>query len=164
MTEYNFNDLTSEEQNKYVLVKLCEEMFTANEVYHMLISNILITANNDNEKVLNYFEVQRNKFDKAYEQLNKNKKERKIYNLTGFNSCEGEIEFSGTNLVELLYKLWNYEMEVFDNDDKCLVFNPFESNESNNELLKPYGLELIDHGKTRAFRNLITKKIYEWEY
>lgn len=69
------------------------------------------------------------------------------------------------SVVDAIYAAWNYEDDVYDHNMDHLVFSGRESNEFNNELLEPYKLRVIDHGKIRALQNMETDEIYiaEWE-
>lgn len=69
------------------------------------------------------------------------------------------------SVVDAIYAAWNYEDDVYDHNMDHLVFSGRESNEFNNELLEPYKLRVIDHGKIRALQNTETDEIYiaEWE-
>ncbi|MEK4908349.1 MULTISPECIES: hypothetical protein [Niallia] len=46
-----------------------------------------------------------------------------------------------------------------------LIFSGREDNEGNSEMLKPYGLRLINDGSLRRLQNIETGEIYtaEWE-
>lgn len=69
------------------------------------------------------------------------------------------------DLIEALYYAWNYECSVYTADGKVLIFSPMEDNEFNTDLLKDYGLRIIDGEKLRNFQDIKTGEVFNapWE-
>lgn len=69
------------------------------------------------------------------------------------------------DIVEAIHIAWNYEFDVYEVASEELIFSGREDNEGNSEMLKPYGLRLIDVGSRRKLQNIETGEIYtaEWE-
>lgn len=72
---------------------------------------------------------------------------------------------SSNNIVEAIHIAWNYEFDVYEVETENLIFSGREDNETNSEMLEPYGLRLIDDGDRRKLQNIKTGEIYEvdWE-
>lgn len=70
------------------------------------------------------------------------------------------FNLQGFDLIEGLHEAWNYEANAYDGEK--LIFYPFGDNEFNSELLKEYGLRVINdpNGKYRVFQNIETDEIY----
>jgi hypothetical protein len=70
------------------------------------------------------------------------------------------------DVVEAIYIAWNYEFDVYMNEgeEKRLIFSGHEDNESNSEMLKPYGIRLIDHKGERKLQNIETGEIYKADW
>ncbi|WP_339304399.1 hypothetical protein NST33_18085 [Paenibacillus sp. FSL L8-0435] len=69
------------------------------------------------------------------------------------------------DLIEALYYAWNYECSVYTRDERELIFSPMDDNEFNSDLLKEYGLSLINGEKLRNFQDIKTEEIFNppWE-
>jgi hypothetical protein len=79
---------------------------------------------------------------------------------------EGKYKLLPSNdIVEAIHIAWNYEFDVYEVASEELIFSGREDNEGNSEMLKPYGLRLIDDGSLRRLQNIETGEIYtaEWE-
>lgn len=64
--------------------------------------------------------------------------------------------------AEAIHIAWNYEFDVYRAEDKKLIFSGMGlDNEDNSELLKPYGLRLIDQGTSRKLQSIETGEILE---
>lgn len=77
------------------------------------------------------------------------------------------ISLMTDNVVEAIYTAWNYEFDVyeFDGQDRELIFSGQQDNESNSEMLKKFGLRVIDHENHRHLQNVETGEIYiaDWQ-
>ena len=74
----------------------------------------------------------------------------------------GELrEIPSDNVVEAIYMAWNYEFDVYEAYTKKPVFSGKLSNEENSELLKKYGLRLIDHEGYRKLQDIKSGEIFE---
>jgi len=78
-----------------------------------------------------------------------------------YENCMGDSGYfteRKDNIVNAIYSAWNIEAILYiaekikDNKKKekiTLIFSPHEDNEVNNELLKPYGLYMVDGERYR---------------
>jgi len=93
--------------------------------------------------------------------LDKNEAKFMAYDWDG-----GQFRLLPSNdIVEAIHIAWNYEFDVYEVSSEELIFSGREDNEGNSEMLKPYGLRLIDDGSRRKLQNIKTGEIYtaEWE-
>lgn len=69
------------------------------------------------------------------------------------------------NVVEAIYFAWNYEFDVYEIETGEMIFSGQLENEENSEMLKKYGLRVIDGEKYRNLQNVETGEIYKasWE-
>ncbi|HDR3899167.1 TPA: hypothetical protein QCO88_001672 [Bacillus cereus] len=69
------------------------------------------------------------------------------------------------NVVEAIYYAWNYEFDVYEIESGEMIFSGRLDNEDNSEMLKKYGLSVIDGEKYRNLQNIETGEIYKasWE-
>ncbi|BAO04736.1 uncharacterized protein CBO05P1_017 [Clostridium botulinum B str. Osaka05] len=82
------------------------------------------------------------------------------------NSMGEHGTFSEKDLVKAIYTAWNIEADLYlyINEDWQIIFEPWESNEYNSNLLKSYGYKMIDKDKHREIVEIKTGKIirYDW--
>jgi hypothetical protein len=93
--------------------------------------------------------------------LDKNEAKFMAYDWDG-----GQFRLLPSNdIVEAIHIAWNYEFDVYEVASEELIFSGREDNEGNSDMLKPYGLRLIDEGSCRKLQNIETGEIYtaEWE-
>lgn len=84
------------------------------------------------------------------------------YKLMAWDSDEcAFVTIPKEDIAEAIYYAWNYEFDVYDKASEDLIFAPWEDNDYNSELLKPYGLRVVDHLKHRKLQSIITGEIYE---
>lgn len=84
------------------------------------------------------------------------------------NSMGDNGYFSDKDLIMAIYSAWNIEATLYivdtKNQSNKLIFEPWESNEFNSELLKEFGYYMADGEKYRDIFDLKTNEIkkYEW--
>jgi hypothetical protein len=84
------------------------------------------------------------------------------YKFMMYNWDGGEyVTIPTNNVVDAIYYAWNFECEVYEKYTKKLIFAPFEDNEFNSDLLKEYGIRLIEDGKYRRLQDIKTGEIYK---
>lgn len=68
-------------------------------------------------------------------------------------------------LVDAIYYAWNYEFDTYNRETEEIILCCWDDNEFNCELLKPYGLRLIDSDGYRKLQDINTGEIYSasWE-
>lgn len=80
-------------------------------------------------------------------------------------NCVGdEAHFESDSIIDAIHKAWNIEADlyIFDEDNNiCIIFEPFYDNECNNEMLQEYGLRIIDHKGYRKVQSIDTGEIHE---
>ncbi|QSF43445.1 hypothetical protein [Paenibacillus tianjinensis] len=65
------------------------------------------------------------------------------------------------NIVDAIYYAWNEECRVYDSNIDELVFDPFQDNKENSEMLRSYGYKLIDHEGKRRLQHIETGEIFK---
>ncbi|MCI0768603.1 hypothetical protein [Bacillus sp. TL12] len=65
------------------------------------------------------------------------------------------------DVVEAIYYAWNYEFDVYEKESDEMIFSGQLDNEDNEEMLKKYGLRVIDGEKYRSLQNIETGEIYK---
>lgn len=69
------------------------------------------------------------------------------------------------DIVDAIYYAWNYECDVYKVGSEELVFSGREDDDTNSELLEPYGLRMIEHDGLRKLQSIETGEIHNapWE-
>ncbi|AXU41285.1 hypothetical protein BC01_188 [Bacillus phage BC01] len=69
------------------------------------------------------------------------------------------------DIVEAIYFAWNYEFDVYDRESGEQIFSGQLDNEENSEMLKPYGIRVIDGETERNLQSIETGEIFraEWQ-
>lgn len=78
--------------------------------------------------------------------------------------------FVEKEIVKAIYTAWNIEAELFllldekDKNNKIIIFSPNDDNELNSDLLKPFGLYMIDGEQEREIKRIKDNSIvkYDW--
>lgn len=77
----------------------------------------------------------------------------------------GEINavLESDDIVDVIYKAWNYEAEVYiidENGLEDLIFSGWEENDILSEWLEPFGVRIIDGEHSREIQTIATGEIH----
>lgn len=89
------------------------------------------------------------------------------YRFMAYDWNEGMFVPLHTNdVVEAIYTAWNYEFDVYEvyANVENLIFSGKEDNDENNEMLREYGIMVIDLNEQRLLQNIKTREIYYPKY
>lgn len=94
------------------------------------------------------------------------------------NNCGDNGYFSEKDLIKAIYTAWNIEADLYllndglkkidknikFRDQVKIILAPYEDNDFNSEMLKPFGYYMVDGDKEREIRRLNNNEIvkYEW--
>ena len=89
---------------------------------------------------------------------------KRKYMMYDWDSCK-YIKIPTNDIVKAIYYAWNYEFDTYDIKTGNVILSRMDDNELNCELLKPYGLRLIDHKRFRQLQSIDTGEIFKasWE-
>lgn len=79
------------------------------------------------------------------------------------NNLGDEMHYQTNNIVDAIYTAWNIEGCLWLGN--ILVFDPFEDNENLSDMLKGWGLRVIDRNGLRKLQDVATGIIFDapWE-
>lgn len=79
------------------------------------------------------------------------------------NNMGDEGYYETNNIVDAIHTAWNIEGCLWLGN--VLIFNPFEDNEVLSDMLKCWGLRVIDHNGRRKLQDVATDIIFNapWE-
>jgi hypothetical protein len=74
--------------------------------------------------------------------------------------------FNEKKIVKAIYTAWNIgaNLYIYTDGNWQIIFEPYQDNEYNSNLLKDYGYKMIDGKKSREIVNIKTNKVvkYKW--
>jgi hypothetical protein len=82
------------------------------------------------------------------------------------NSMGDEGTFEENDIVKAIYTAWNIEanLYLFVDGNWQIIFDPWETNKYNSELLESYGYKMVDINTSREIIEIKTGKVvhYNW--
>ena len=75
------------------------------------------------------------------------------------------VLLKSNNVIKAIHTAWNYEFPVYERETEECIFDGFSDNDDNNEMLKDYGIKIIDHEGKRRLQTISTGEIHKapWE-